>query len=705
MIIINQEGMFMIHKKLASSTLLGLILLLFGSCDIKADILFGNKNSGINVNNGSMMVVKTAKPMVIDRGGIGNQGFGKITGQPIQFNRGAYTFFNSVSDIQGALDPNINSIQLGADADNDGGTMIANPGGLSGAHIDNFPGSNILRGQPLFFGPNDLTLQGPSTTLAIAVQNTVNTNITLNGGVLFLQDDLRLGDDAVILDSGRVVFNNRRLSLGGKQSTWSGRILWDSSLDLELNSAINLDGEWLFLGAEGQINGNGNVIDIANGGSIVVLENSNLRLAAVHIKGLGLNGSIKLSPNSTLILTDVVIEMGSNYDFNAGTVIVEGNSTVITKEFILSFVDGPNGSKGKLIVDRVALTYDTLATIDDFNVRPTLILDPNREHVEIIGTGEIRSYQQNSATFVNYRQVGMLPKYTIVAPYRPFYVFPEVNGTEQNFNVILDGNTNFIGFTRTDEKIFHITENVKVTTQNVTLRDLSTKHLGFAPGSSITFGNATNISLARNEVLNYPWVMEGNVNLYGGGKILEFGPNGYIELRGKNSTLLLDGLVLKGLSEDNIRCTRDTSKIILRNTKWIQDGDFTYRRGALQILDDVSMVGQLAATDDNLPDFSFKYMSRQPFTILKNSTLSLTRNMNFVYAPINAAQDLFRFEDASAALVMDQATLSAPSAPNGVVLSTGQLIIRDRNIFVGNVVLNSSLIIDIASGATLEQQF
>ena len=669
-----------------------------------ANIYFGSKTSGIKVDNFATMHIETPGKMLVEGGAIINQGHGTITGQQIQFNRGVYSFFNSVSDVQGVLSPDINTIILGADANNDGGTMIANPGGLATVLVRNIPGLNILRGQPLFFGPNDLTLQDETTLLAIAVQNTVNTNITLNGGVLFLQDDLRLGDDAVILDSGTVAFNNRRMSLGGKISEWNGRIIWDSTLDLNLNSAVHLNGEWIFTGAEGQINGNGNVIDLANGGSIIVNNDSVLRLSAVHIKGLGATGSIKLLPGAMLILTDAVIEMDNDFNFDAGTVFVEGSSTIITKGFIMSFVDGPNNSKGKLIVDRVGLKYDTLATIDQLNIRPALINDPNREHVEILGNGDIGTIRQDTVSFHNYRSEGTLLKYAIVAPYRKFEIFPEVNEQTSeailNFDVIVNGNTNFMGFTRTDEKIFRVTENVHATLQNITMRDFSPKHIQFDPGSKLIFGAGTNISFARNETLDYPWIFEGNVNLYGGGKTLELVPGGEIVLRGENSVLLLDGLILKGLSAKNIRCVHDSSKIILRNVTWIQLKDFFYDHGALDILDDVTMIGgfDCATLSPALTPLQFHYRSTQPLTILSASTLSLIRNMVFVYEPTNMATDLFKFQDCSSALFLDQATLAAPT---GVVLSTGQLILRERN-FRGNIIFGPGLIVDQTSGATFE---
>ena len=686
--------------------LLFLFSLLSGTALYAASINFGSKTSTIMVKHGSIMeIAPTRDVMEIDGGNFMNQGFGTIFGKPLQFKRGVYTFFNSVSDLNGTLLPEGNIIQLLDDGLGDGGgTMIANPGGLSQVRVYNYEGINLMRGQPLFFGENDLQLAGQSTVLRVAVQNAVNTNITLNGGILTLQDNLHLGDDAVILDDGHVIFNKRRMTLGGKASVWAGEILWENAEDLQLNSAVTLNGKWTFQG-NGQINGNGNVIDLANGGSIIVSNNSQLRLSGLHIKGLGEAGKIKLAPAATLILSDVVIEMESDYTIDSGTVFIEGNSTVITKNYILTFGDSvENSTSGKLIVDRVALTYDTLASIDQLNIRPPLIQDPTRKYVEIFGQGEIRTIRSDTITFHNYRSEPVLQKYAIVAPYRKFEVFPEIlEGIgEVGYDVIIDGNTNFLGFTKTDEKVFIITPGVHATTQNIILRDFSTKHVQFDAGSSLVFGDQTTITFARNEYLDYPWYFQGTTVLRGAGNILELGPNGSIIIQGENSQLLLDSLIIKGVNGTNIRCVSDSSKLQLKNVKWVQSGNVTYNNGGIELLDEVTMLGGFVTVDSVQQPFNFIYNSSQPFRILSDGTLLLTRNMIFTYSPVSAASNLMQFEDYSGAIWFDQATLAAASGTN-LQLTGGRVVVRGRNFLSGSISIATDVLVDRPSGSTLEQ--
>ncbi|MFA5307158.1 MAG: hypothetical protein WC365_06955 [Candidatus Babeliales bacterium] len=687
-------------------------LLLFIQAIGARGINFGSRESKFYVEDNAALEIAPYEDMLeIKLGTLANNGYGILAGNHVYFNTGVYTFFNSVSDVVGTLEPTENLITLQQILPTyDGGTMIANPGGLAEVKTNINQGVNLIRGQPLFFGTDDVVLGNATSQLSIAIQNTLNTNIWLNGGILFLQDDLRLGDDAVIKDSGQVLFNNRRLSFGGVISVWNGDILWDNAADIQLNSAVTLNGIWTFRG-DGQINGNGNVIDIASGGSIVVEKGSTLRLAGVHIKGLGADGTIKLlsdrSTTSTLILTDTVLEMDADYVFDAGHVFVEGNSTAITKDHILSFTENPvTHTRGKIIVDRVAFTYDTLATIDKLNVQPPLIKDPFRHHAEVIGNGEIRTIREDTVTYHNYRSAPTLLKYAVVAPYRKFEVFPEaLDDGSRNYEVLLNGNTNFIGFTLTEEQVFIITNGVHATTTSLILRDFSPNNVLFQPGSSLIFGDQTMITLSRNESLSYRWTFSGQTIFRGGGCIFDLSNGGELVVTGSNSVLLLDSITLKGISRRNIRCMHPSARIILKDVQWLQSGDFEYEVGGLNIMNNVNFVGRVkpGTMGEDFEDYySFIYTSTSLLQVLPRSTFSLTRYMPFVYNPADGKTRLVRLTDESATLFLDQATLQATE---GAQLNIGQgyIMIREDNYALGDVNISDPRnIIDQPEGATLE---
>lgn len=655
-------------KYIAAVVLTGLF---YGTVLADSKVNFGSRTSAITLENGSTMRVNPTL-MTINRGTINRKENALITGSPIRFNRGSFIYYNSQSDITGVLNTQGDgTFELGQNPDPvDTDIIVANPGGLYNS-ISMKPGANFLRGQPLFLGGSTVSLEDGSTLLAIAIQNTLNTNVALNGGYLFLQDDLRLGDDATLNGDGQVIFNNRRLSLGGKSSTWTGNIIWNSALDIQLNSFTRLEGSWSFYG-DGQINGNGNVIDISNGGAIIIQENSTLRLSGVKIKGLG-SGAIFMENGAQIRLSGTDIEMDDDYIINSGGFYIDGNSTIITKDKYLTFASSLD-SHGSLTVDRVALTYDHQDYVDHFNIRPLRIQDPNHKYINIINNGAIRHFRQESITFLDYSADTVLQRYAIVTPQRPMKVYPEVNKDtlELNYNITVDGGTNFLGFTRSDDPIMFISDGVKATYRNVIFRDFSPKHLSLGQGSNLIFGDKTMITLARNEVLNVPWVFEGTTVLRGGGQILELGPQGELIVQGRNSSLLLDSVTLKGVSDSKIRCLHDSSKVIYKDVRLHQDSDYTFSTGGIDLLGNLSMTGP----------YTFNYTSSQPFTILSDATLEMTRYKVFHYQPVSGARDLLRMTDATATISLEDTTIEAP-AP-GLKIAGGWLRLSNRN-FVTNI--------------------
>lgn len=667
-----------------------------------AKINFGSKGSNITIENDSIFKAKNPG-MVVQAGGLNRKEQGIISGYPIRFDRGIFSSFNSSSEMSGVFDSfDVGTLILGENPNPDDlDIIISNPGGLPHQLLVK-PGAHFLRGQPLFFGPNDIALTDETTVLAIAIQNALNTNITMNGGILFLQDDLSLGDDSVLLGDGIVVFNNRRLSLGGKESFWTGNIIWNSALDMQLNSRTTLQGAWIFF-ADGQINGNGNVLDIANGGTIVILPDSRLRLSGVRLKGLG-SGSILMGDNAELRLSDVEIEMDASYLVNSGGIYVDGNTNIITKDNLLTITDSFD-SHGSLTVDRVGLTYDPLSFIDNLNIRPLRIQDPNHKFIEIINNGGIRLFRQESISFRDYSSNTAMQRYAIISPQRPMRVFPEINQltNELVYTFTVQGVTNFLGFTRANEPIMFISDDVNITYQDVVFREFSPVHLSMGNNATLIFGDKTTIQLPRDDVLNYTMVFEGTTFLKGGGAILTLDTLGAIELRSPNGVLLIENVTIKGLSGNKIRCLDPSSKIIFKNVKLIQDGDFTFDTGSIDVLGDLAMVGP----------FSFNYFATGPFRILSDATLLMSRGKIFTYAPTNGDRTLFQMVDSSSTIDINEVTISAPA--QGLQLINGRLIVQNRNflqndggssaadgIVFGNGNSANNVIVQRSGDATLE---
>lgn len=705
-----------------------LILCCFGvSLNLKAstsnNIKFGSKESSITLGVGGSMDVATNN-LTVDGGCINVTDKGSVSGQPFYISRGTFSSFLSSSFMSGRCEPNVFNveelvpyydaselaaknivIELGYNPDpTDFDFFIANPGGLRHKILIK-PAGYFLRGQPLFFGKNDIVLQDNTTLLSIAIQNTLNTNIILNGGYLLLQDDLRLGDDAILKGGGLVVFNNRKLSLGGASSTWSDDIKWYSTLDLQLNNETILNGTWAFYG-DGLINGNGNVLDISGGGTIAIMPYSTLRLSGVKLKGLG-SGNLLMGEGSSLIITDVEIEMNSNFTFDSGDVYVIGDSTVITKNYTLTFASNEeSGTKGTLTVDRVALTYDTLSYSDSHNIRPTTDEDPAHEFVKVIGGGSIRTLRVESISFTNFgNKYNKLMRYAILWPERPMIIHPGVDDQGLPlYDINIDGNTQFIGFTASDEPLLFIEDKVNVVFENIYFRDFDPSYLDLGEDSSFILGDNSSMRFWQDTTLDYPLVFQGNTILNGGGIILDLLEGGEIVLKGENSTLLIQGITIKNVSDKKIRCESSTSKIIFQDVKWIQSGDYSFEIGAFEILNDFILYGD---------GYIFNLTTDKVCTIYPNSMMKFMWGIEFNYEPTDKNKNLLQLVDNTSALAFEEALFSAP---DGIQLIKGRLIITKENytyndnatsgidgiIFGDGINKENNLLIEKSGESTLE---
>lgn len=704
---------------------------------LDANVTFGSIDSKITAEDDAIIDVES-KFMHVDGGQIERKELAEIRGNPIYFTRGKISSFLSTSWFSGryegteanidALRPYINPselhygvLELGYDVDSAGlNYVISNPGGFR-QKIYVRTGGHLLRGQPLFFGKNDIILQDKFCGISIAIQNALNSNIIMNGGTIILQDDLSLGDDAVFQGDGFVFFNNRRLALGGNTAYWNGNIVWESAFDMQLNSLTFVKGTWTFVG-DGQVNGNGNVLDISGGGTIMVWPGSRLRLSGVKLKGLG-SGNFIMGVGSQLRLSDVDIEMDADFTFNSGDVVIDGDTYVLTKDKILTFADNSqiSGVKGTLTVDRVALTYDPLDFEDKLNIRPLAIQDPTHKFIKIINNGSIRKPRIESISFVSYGASTAMARYAVLWPDRPMNIFPAGNPDGSfNYDITINGSTQFIGFSTTNKPLLFISDGVHATYENVFFRDFSPKHLSLGKNSSLVFGNNTTVRLWSDDTLSNRWTFRGNTALRGGGAIFTLDKDGEIVLEGRNSVLYIEGVTFKGLSGTKIRCIHNSSKIIFKDVEWIQDADFTFSTGGIDVLGDWMLVGPgkpLTLTSDGydvVGSYLFNYMSDQKINILDYGMLAISKGMTFNYEPISGRTDLINMANKSSTMVLDESVLSAPSP--GLQLTKGRLVINKRcfykndnslgfetGIIWGDGTLENNLFIEQGSGSSFER--
>lgn len=326
---------------------------------------FGSRNSALKFSSNTTFYVNSPDNIMQVDGTIVKNSQAEFIGNKITFSKGVLEAGDSESLMTAVYQPNAegtaDQIWL-----NGNSNLDAQPGNiLQKIYIQSK--NNVLEGQPLL--SDSITFYDANTTLSVAIQNRLNKNIELNSGHLLLSDNLYLGDTIYLVGPGRVKLNNCQLGLGSYYaSAWDKDIIWDNATDVVLNGRTELTGKWTFSG-ECRLNGNGNVLDLSNGGTIYIQPHSKLYLTDVHIRGLGDSYDSDTEQwLGKLMLGDYASQVNSyNSDFEligdftttTGKFYVEGPTTFILKDKDWTF----NGSS-LLTVDGVTLWLDTLDQTD-----------------------------------------------------------------------------------------------------------------------------------------------------------------------------------------------------------------------------------------------------------------------------------------------------------------------------------------------------
>lgn len=215
-----------------------------------------------------------------------------------------------------------------------------------------------------------------------------------------------------------------------------------------------------------------------------------------------------------------------------------------------------------------------------------------------------------------------------------------------------------------------------------------------------------NLRLNSTIMLHSHILFNDSCVIRGGGHILDLSSTGSI-LIGPNSTLKIEDTIIRGIVDEKIQCSDDSSSLMLQDVLWIQDDIATFSTGSLQIKNKVRMQG----------DFVFAYQSQEPFKILSKSTFMCDEGVTFSYDPqIIASKDLIVFEDTSSVFRLNGAsmhiTVTGLNLSGGVVRITesSQIIVETQQIdnntkinegvTFGNLAEPSDLCFVIDAGAT-----
>ena len=628
---------------------------------------------------------------------------GSVNDASITFNDGILEVGDSEAFLTANFDPTGNDIIKLQGTVGTANRFRAEPGRVT-PQVKVYGVNNRLDGQPLFNDP--IWFLDHNVSLTIALQSKLDQNIELRGGTLRLEDDLYLADDVLITPSGTINFNKRTLHMPGKDNSWTTTFLMQDAADIQLHSKTSLSGTWTFKAVNGDynayLNGNGNILDLTNSGTLWVEPNVDLYLVDVTIKGLGVGyGTIMLAGNganqSKLYLHNSKIALAANYTVTTGGWYIEGgDSTIITDAYTLSFTDGAD-SFGTLTVDNVTLWYDSLDAFEaDSSYNLDMLIWPSHPFHVTNNPGSNLTYL-NSGLIKNTEILGKegdtcfsyptnyLNKNHDLKPYHKL-LFHKLDEDAEEAGVKsmeLDGRGYFVQLPRDSADNFIVLqENVAVTLKNIVLKNFCPDSVSIASSSTLHFGNGVVIELAENRELgdaNYTMTFIGSAGE--GAQISGFG-NAYRLTKDysisvdPNMTLTLKGVCVTGLSSNKLRCIGEQSQLDLINSQLILEDTYSFTEGKLNIYEDVIVSG-------SGQKFAFRSPQEYGLYIHDNSKFLIDHAVTFSYDsgkvsdPGSAKRDGLVMESLTSKLSLLGATLH--STATGIKLTKGVLEVDGKS--------------------------
>jgi len=218
-------------------------------------------------------------------------------------------------------------------------------------------------------------------------------------------------------------------------------------------------------------------------------------------------------------------------------------------------------------------------------------------------------------------------------------------------------------------------------------------------GGSVIFDTVSTI-LHSDIAWQLPVTFRGESKIDGSGHEVSLEENGGI-LVDSGGSLTVENLILRGFNGNTFSCVDDTAKIFLKNCFLCLDHDFTFENGSLLFYNNVVISGTN----------QFNYTSIVTSTIESKSTLKITDDAIFRYAPTTNNRDLIYMTDETSCLHLNCCTLR--STETGLRLINGKIFIENNvtfscdggtvseSICFGNGIESNDVEIVVLSGAEL----
>jgi len=609
------------------------LLLSAATVTVLADIAFDGGDAVLSLGAGTTFNYDISSPGEFQIGNLqsrvntvfsGTGVFNVNGGTVSQYGGGSAVLLNAiyapVAGSAGAPGANGTTITL-----NSGGSMVGSDNfmvyGLNLTDSDNILAGSLVFSHPITVGSeNDVTL---------GLTSQLNQSVILDHGTLYLNSDLRCGQNVDILGVGTVETQGYSFEFGSYYNVpFNGTITWHNCNNVQLKTSGTLDGSWTFSGTT-ILNGNGATLDISSTGLFSVPAGQTLLLKNIALRGLT---SSNFSILGTLQLEGATLTLGGSLSMTSGSVWVLVDSMVTLSRFNWSFTDdavlyvGTGSSTGAATLGvNVIGASSADPEIGDVLLPSTI----NAPHPIIVNGGISTSNIQANVAAGN---LVINPAYGVIAMTDQVYTWPSNPlGGEP---IILSRSAILSPL---DQIEFAVTQEVDCGHAHIVFATGATPQFIVDPGVTVTLSNVTFSGVSHNTF----WLQEGATLNFGDNVVISFaedvswgGANLGVVGNGSYVLLTSDGpKVTCDLTGDGGSFSLGTNILGLSNIGIKGIGNITT---SAAIVDDVLYQGYLALLGDaridvvetTLPHVFYIYGLNNSFALYQN-TLSFTGSISY----------------------------------------------------------------------------
>jgi acetyltransferase-like isoleucine patch superfamily enzyme len=169
------------------------------------------------------------------------------------------------------------------------------------------------------------TLEDATTSCTFSSSFPISGPINMNGGTLYLQQNMLITSSAQIEGLGNIIGNNHTLEFGHTITSLPANLKLIKDVNVILNNSVDIISSVTVQG-QCSLYARGNTINLKNDSGFIIDSNSSLKIQYGILRNIDSN-TICIDDTSHLILNNAFIDIYNDWTFNKGDITIQNNVT------------------------------------------------------------------------------------------------------------------------------------------------------------------------------------------------------------------------------------------------------------------------------------------------------------------------------------------------------------------------------------------